>query len=85
MVDEPTIKLMADRDVWLSLQPFRAGDNPLTPEQINKAEPTSHWDRVAGWAKAHGTKVAFGSDLLFQPDGTGLQPVLARTVREGVR
>ena len=62
--------------MWLSLQPFEAGDNPLTPEQMKKAEPTSHWDRVAGWAKTHGTKVAFGTDLLFQPDGTRAQATL---------
>jgi imidazolonepropionase-like amidohydrolase len=68
--------MMADRGVWLSLQPFQAGDNPLTPAQIAKAEPTSHWDRVAAWAKAHGTRVAFGTDLLFQPEGTKNQPVL---------
>jgi imidazolonepropionase-like amidohydrolase len=73
---------MADQGVWLSLQPFEAGDNPLTPEQMAKAEPTSHWDRVVAWAKAHGTKVAFGTDLLFQPDGTGAQPAfLARFAR----
>jgi imidazolonepropionase-like amidohydrolase len=76
MVDEPTLQMMADRGVWLSLQPFQAGDNPLTPAQIAKAEPTSHWDRVAAWAKAHGTRVAFGTDLLFQPEGTKNQPVL---------
>jgi imidazolonepropionase-like amidohydrolase len=76
MADEATVKLMADKGVWLSLQPFEAGDNPLTPAQIKKAEPTSHWDRVAGWAKAHGTKVAFGTDLLFQPDGTGKQSIM---------
>lgn len=76
MIDEPTLQLMADRGVWLSLQPFEAGDNPLTPAQIKKAEPISHWDRVATWAKAHGTKVAFGTDLLFQPNGTGAQPAL---------
>ncbi|WP_159980575.1 MULTISPECIES: amidohydrolase family protein [unclassified Novosphingobium] len=73
MVDVPTLKVMADKGVWLSLQPFEAGDNPLTPEQIAKAEPTSHWDRVATWAKAAGTRVAFGTDLLFQPEGTGAQ------------
>ena len=76
MVDEATVKLMADREVWLSLQPFQAGDNPLTPAQIIKAEPTSHWDRVATWARKYGTKVAFGTDLLFQPDGTGQQSAL---------
>lgn len=76
IIDQPTIKIMADKGVWLSLQPFEAGDNPLTPEQVRKAEPTSHWDRVATWAKAAGTRVAFGTDLLFQPDGTGAQPKL---------
>ena len=76
MVDEPTLKLMADRGVWLSLQPFEAGDNPLTPEQMKKPEPTSHWDRVAAWARTHRTRVAFGTDLLFQPEGTGAQPTL---------
>ena len=76
MVDQATLKLMADKGVWLSLQPFEAGDNPLTPAQIQKAEPTSHWDRVAQWAKTAGTRVAFGIDLLFQPDGTGQQPQL---------
>lgn len=76
MVDQPTLRLMAQRDVWLSIQPFEAGDNPLTPAQMAKAEPTSHWDRVAGWAREAGTKVAFGTDLLFQPDGTRNQPVL---------
>lgn len=29
-----------------------------------------------GWAKTAGTKVAFGTDLLFQPDGTGKQKLL---------
>lgn len=29
-----------------------------------------HWNRVAGWAKQHGVKVAFGTDILFQPEGT---------------
>jgi hypothetical protein len=66
--------LMAGRGIWLSLQAFQVGENPLAPEQIKKAEPTGHWDRVAQWAKTHGTKVAFGTDLLFQPDGTRNEP-----------
>ncbi|MGI5175345.1 amidohydrolase family protein [Dactylosporangium sp. CA-152071] len=79
LLDEDTVALMAARRVWLSLQPFQPGDNPLTPEQETKAEPTSHWDRVARWAVNHGTKVAFGTDLLFQPDATTMQlDMLAR-------
>ncbi|HEY2383928.1 MAG TPA: amidohydrolase family protein [Terriglobia bacterium] len=53
-----------------------AGDNPLTPAQVAKAEPTSHWQRVATWAKEQGTKLAFGTDMLFQPAGTKNQNLL---------
>ena len=76
MVDKPTLQAMAKRGVWLSLQPFEPGDNPLTPAQVTKAEPTSHWQRVATWAKQQGTKVAFGTDMLFQPAGTKNQNLL---------
>ena len=38
-----------------------------------KAEPTSHWDKVAAAARDAGTRVAFGTDLLFSPDTTDLQ------------
>jgi imidazolonepropionase-like amidohydrolase len=73
MADEATVRLIGEKGAWLSLQPFEAGDNPLTPEQMKKAEPTSHWERVAGWAKANNVKVAFGTDMLFQPNGTWKQ------------
>jgi imidazolonepropionase-like amidohydrolase len=76
MADEPTLQLMADRGVWLSFQPFQAGDNPITPAQIEKAAPTSHWDGVATWAKTNEVKVAFGTDVLFQPEGTGVESVM---------
>lgn len=71
--DEATVRLIGEKGAWLSLQPFQPGDNPMTPEQKQKAEPTMHWDRVAGWAKRHGVKVAFGTDVLFQPEGTHMQ------------
>lgn len=76
MADQATLKVMADKGIWLSLQPFEAGDNPLTPAQMKKAEPTSHWDRVAVWAKDVGCRVAFGTDLLFQPEGTKNEALL---------
>ncbi|MFL5254651.1 MAG: amidohydrolase family protein [Rhodopila sp.] len=71
MADEETIKLIGEKGAWLSTQPFGPGDNPLTPEQLAKAMITAgKWKTILGWAKQHGTKVAFGTDLLFQPDGT---------------
>ncbi|MCT2020872.1 amidohydrolase family protein [Kocuria marina] len=54
LVDEETLDEMARKNAWLSLQPFQKSDNPLTGEQLKKAEPTSHWDRVAQWAKERG-------------------------------
>ena len=70
LADEDTIRLIGEKGAWLSTQPFQLGDNPLTPAQLKKAEATATWKKIVGWAKQHGTKVAFGTDLLFQPDGT---------------
>jgi imidazolonepropionase-like amidohydrolase len=71
LADEDTIKLIGEKGAWLSTQPFAPGDNPLTPEQMGKAMVTAGtWPHILGWAKKYGTKVAFGTDLLFQPEGT---------------
>jgi imidazolonepropionase-like amidohydrolase len=77
LIDEPTVKLMAERDAWLSTQPLEPGDNPLSPEQAEKAQSmVGAWQRILGWAKQHGTKAAFGTDLLFSPDKTYMQNVM---------
>ncbi len=34
------------------------------------------WRGILGWAKQHGVKVAFGTDLLFQPEGTYKENVM---------
>ena len=31
------------------------------------------WERILGWARRHSVKVAFWTDLLFQPDGADRQ------------
>jgi len=52
LADEATVKLIADKDDWLSMQPFEAGDDPLTPEQAAKTKSmVGAWERVLGWAK----------------------------------
>jgi imidazolonepropionase-like amidohydrolase len=77
LADKATVKLIAKKGAWLSIQPFEPGDNPLTPEQIKKAMPMlGAWQRVLRWAKQYGVKVAFGTDLLFQPDGADRQNVM---------
>jgi imidazolonepropionase-like amidohydrolase len=65
-LDDPTAALMAGKGAWLSNQPFEAGDNVLTPEQIEKANEsigTGGWEASVRLAKKHGVKVAFGTDL----------------------
>jgi imidazolonepropionase-like amidohydrolase len=77
LADETTIRLIAEKGAWLSTQPLEPGDNPLSPEQAEKSKSIiGAWQRILGWAKQHGTKVAFGTDLLFSPDRTSMQNVM---------
>ncbi len=70
LADEATIRLIGEKGAWLSTQPFEPGDDPLTPAQKKKtADMVGAWKRILGWAKKYGVKVAFGTDLLFQPHG----------------
>jgi imidazolonepropionase-like amidohydrolase len=68
LMDEATAKLMAERDVWLSIQPFLsdADTGVLTGQsRINQLQVFTGADTAYGLAKAHKIKTAFGSDLLF--------------------
>jgi imidazolonepropionase-like amidohydrolase len=69
LMDEPTAKLMADRGIWLSTQPF--------PDEIADAFPPGSQERqkaqqviagtetTYGLAKKYKLKTAFGTDILF--------------------
>ena len=68
LMDEATAKLMAEKDVWLSTQPFvsDADTGVLTGQsRINQLQVFAGTDTAYGLAKAHKIKTAFGSDLLF--------------------
>lgn len=69
LADEATIAMLAERDVWLSIQPFAEDDHGwLHPEGAEKNRQICRGtDRVYRWAKKHGVKVAWGTDLLFEP------------------
>ena len=83
MASEDNIRRMVELGAWLSSQTFEAGDNPLTPEQMEKAMPmVGGWQKTLGWAKQHGANVAWGTDLLFQPEGTGQQNTLLTRLAE---
>ncbi|WEK42002.1 MAG: amidohydrolase family protein [Candidatus Sphingomonas colombiensis] len=72
LADEATIALMGQKNAWLSIQPFELGDNSLSHAQMEKVTSTGmvgSWKPALELAKKHGVKVAFGTDLLFQPPG----------------
>lgn len=72
LIDEDTASLMAERGVWWSLQPFLDDEdsNPKQGEarrkQLMVAQGT---DRAFTLARRLGIKVAFGTDILFNPGG----------------
>ena len=69
LIDEPTAKLLADKGIWWSLQPFEdeeAVANTLTPESRKKAlEVFAGTDNAYKLAIKYKIKTAFGTDVLF--------------------
>jgi imidazolonepropionase-like amidohydrolase len=67
-MDEATAKLMADKGIWLSIQPFLTEDDTglLTgPSRIAQLQVFGGTDNAYNLAKKYKLKTAFGSDLLF--------------------
>lgn len=75
LADEETVALLAEREVWLSTQPFVEHDhNFVNPDSVQKnRQVCGGTDRVYGWAKKHGVQVAWGTDLLFEPENNARQ------------
>lgn len=74
LLDEPTIKLMAEKGVWLSSQPFLLDEDaiPTAPGSENERkyrQVTDGTDIAYRLAKKHGVKIAFGTDIQFNPKG----------------
>lgn len=78
LADEPTVAMLAERGVWLSTQPFTEHDHSfLNPDSAAKnLEICSGTDRLYRWAIKHGVNVAWGTDLLFEPDRDDLQSTM---------
>ena len=85
LMDEATAKLMADKGIWLSTQPFVGDDDmvPLTGEsRLKQLAVIGGTDKVYNLAKTYGIKTAFGSDLLFSAALTPRQgPMLTHLTR----
>jgi imidazolonepropionase-like amidohydrolase len=68
LMDDATARLMAEKGIWLSTQPFLdvAAASGLGPaEQDKMRQVVSSTDRVYALAKKYGIKTAFGTDVLF--------------------
>ena len=68
LLDEATIKLMADKGIWLSLQvldPPPPNANPFNAAK--KMQVIEGTDNAYRWAKKYGVKLAWGTDFLFDP------------------
>jgi imidazolonepropionase-like amidohydrolase len=68
LMDDATARLMADKGIWLSTQPFldMAGAAALGPqEQAKMRQVISGTDAVYTLAKRYRIKTAFGTDILF--------------------
>ena len=71
LMDEATARLIAEKGVWLSTQPFLSEEDTgaLTGQsRRNALQVFAGTDRVYALAKQYKIKTAFGADLLFSPD-----------------
>jgi imidazolonepropionase-like amidohydrolase len=69
LMDEATARLMAEKGIWLSTQPFSedlAIGFPPGSEERNKAQQLyAGTDKVYNFAKKYKLKTAFGTDIVF--------------------
>lgn len=70
LLDEPTLKLMAEKGVWLSLQPFLDDQDSIpfpdgSVNRVKQLQMTAGTDNAYKWAKQYGVKIAWGTDTLF--------------------
>lgn len=77
LADEDSVKLMADKDAWWSLQPFLADEdaNPKSdPLQKKQQEEIARGTvRAYELGKKYNVHMAWGTDVLFNPKGAKTQ------------
>lgn len=69
LLDEDTLKLMAERGVWLSLQNLMEDSPNMAQSRRDKRRPVLEGQaRIWPMAKRLGVKLAWGTDFLFEPE-----------------
>jgi len=86
LLDEPTVALLAEKNIWWSLQPFLdIGLSPFpegSPSRAKELEMFGGTDTAYRLAIKHGVRTAWGTDILFDPAAAALQGAhLARLLR----
>lgn len=69
LLDEDTLKLMAEKGIWLSGQMLVDSTEAMDPKRREKRKPVVEGQKIV-WpmAKRLGVKLAWGTDFLFEPD-----------------
>lgn len=69
MLDEETLKLLAKKGVWLSLQNLMDNNDNMDAQRKEKRKPVlDGQEKVWPLAKKLGVKLAWGTDFLFEPE-----------------
>ncbi len=69
MLDEETLKLIKEKDIWLSLQTLSESTPDMSTSRLEKRKPVLEGQpKVWSMAKALGLKLAWGTDFLFEPE-----------------
>jgi imidazolonepropionase-like amidohydrolase len=83
LLDDATLALMADKGVWLSLQMLQGDSESMDPARRLKRRPVIEAQRsIWGRARAAGVKLAWGSDILFDPAVNAQQASFLVALRE---
>lgn len=72
LIDEPTMEILAENGAWLSMQAFAVEDNtyPSPIQQAKHIQICNGTDHAYNLAKKYKVKLAWGTDLLFNPVNT---------------
>lgn len=77
LADDETVRRMADAGAWWSIQPFLADEDAnvyASPTQREQQQMIAEGTKRAfELGPKYGVKMAWGTDILFNPKGTGTQ------------
>lgn len=77
LADEDSARMMADMGAWWSIQPFLddedANPQPDPAKRAKQLQVSAGTERAFGLAERFGVKMAFGTDILFNPAGGAAQ------------